>query len=240
MAPLMSDEEKGKHLLREMKENPEIINDVQEDKRLASDEISDADAEVFDMIPEDPGSLEPVTSAKEPVPSEGIAVGDGETDNLPPEPTFTKQPEEEKTPEENPAEESVHLLSTSSAPQGNSYPPTEIISVKHSHSKRKVTRELELGTTLQEAIDLYGEDVVYYNFRLGTSKACRSHLVYLCQGASAKPVNEAEKAANKWKPLDGSHLRKQKDPVEELNALLSGPNSEVVKAKLAKLLEDVE
>lgn len=238
MAPLMSDEEKGKHLLREMKENPEIINDVQEDKRLASDEISDADAEVFDMIPEDPGSLEPVTSAKEPVPSEGISVGD---DNTPSSSGMMfSLPEEEKTPEENPAEESVHLLSTPSAPQGNSYPPTEIISVKHSHSKRKVTRELELGTTLQEAIDLYGEDVVYYNFRLGTSKACRSHLVYLCQGASAKPVNEAEKAANKWKPLDGSHLRKQKDPVEELNALLSGPNSEVVKAKLAKLLEDVE
>ena len=93
----------------------------------------------------------------------------------------------------------------------------------------EATINYDFGETLQESIDLFGEEVVFTNFKQSAIIACQSRMRAAMIGGkdtAGKTGDELQAAIAEWKP--GVKSMSRKSPVDKLKALLEGKSPEEI------------
>lgn len=91
------------------------------------------------------------------------------------------------------------------------------------------TIDYDFGGTLSEAVDLFGEEVIFTNFKQSAVIACQSRIRAALQ--QGKEGDDLQLAILEWKP--GVKSISRKSPADKLKALLEGKSPEDIAAMLA-------
>lgn len=117
---------------------------------------------------------------------------------------------------------------------------TETITTKEPGSNRELVTEYNFGDSLQEAVDLFGEDAVLAGFksdaRVGLQAKVRGMLKATEEDSEAAKYTDEQilEAVKEWKP--GTKTRAASDPLAKLQALLEKISPEQRAALLEKAL----
>ena len=114
-----------------------------------------------------------------------------------------------------------------------------VTSAGKASDSRKLEVEFDFGENLTDAIERFGEDVVFANYKrqasVGLQALIRSHLKQTTEvGEFAKTDEEIIAAIQSWTPSDGTVQRV--DPSAKLEALLGKISEEDRVALLEKYL----
>ena len=113
------------------------------------------------------------------------------------------------------------------------------VSAKNPGTDRTATVEFDFGSTLAEAIELFGEEAIYAGFiadaKVGLQAVIRTKLKSTKEDGSAYTDEDIAAAASEWAP--GNKTRTASDPLAKLQALLSKLSPEQRAAILSKAAE---
>jgi len=104
--------------------------------------------------------------------------------------------------------------------------------VKHA-DESTVVCTYDVGSNLQDALQKWGEDVVFYNFVIGAKTSKRNKLFSLTHGKEPKSAEEALLALEDWVPSVGQV--KGKDKADKAMELFNSMTDEERQAFLDSL-----
>ncbi len=88
--------------------------------------------------------------------------------------------------------------------------------------------EYDFGDSIQDAIEKFGEDVVFSNFKQAATISLQSRIRSWVQ--AGKEGDDLQEEASNWKP--GMRTVSRKSPTEKLKDLLAGKSPEEIAALL--------
>lgn len=108
--------------------------------------------------------------------------------------------------------------------------------------KRSIEVDYDFGSTLEEAIDLFGEAVVFANFQrqatVGLQAFIRGRASAVKDGAFVNSDDQILSAVAEWKPSDGTVRRMSKE--DKLEKLLAGMDPDERMEFLSQFLDSGE
>ena len=98
-----------------------------------------------------------------------------------------------------------------------------------------MTKTVQLGDNLQDAISKFGEAVVFSNWVIGAKTQCRNKLYSLTHGEKAVSAKEALALCENWVPGIQATKGPAKDEVEVVAAKIAAMDPEAKKAYIDRI-----
>jgi len=200
----LTDEQKGAMLRKHLDDNPNLLDGMQDANEIRKTELRDgANEDILETLPEDPGSLEPVTPSvtKEPVP---LPQGYVEEEPL---------IDASLLPPTQPVDTNSGVLKISSPAKvcenyTRKYSEKKVTaSCSHASNGSKLAHDLDVGQSLEDVVNKFGAQTVFHLFRQGYKRAASVHLRYL---STRKEMTDAlmTSSMNEWVPPRQLHSRR--------------------------------